>query len=97
MPYTGVVAPITYTEISNNQIHYVIVDNTPQLNTILDYLDNKIPINNTYFKDLNQDVQDVFLGSTYLEEERYTYKHKGEIKNFPNRLKKEIFKTAIKS
>lgn len=97
MPCTGVVAPITYTEISNNQIHYVVVDNTPQLNTILDYLDNKIPINNTYFKDLNQDVQDVFLGSTYLEEERYTYKHKGEIKNFPNRLKKEIFKTAIKS
>lgn len=97
MPCTGVVAPITYTEISNNQIHYVVADNTPQLNTILDYLDNKIPINNTYFKDLDQDVQDVFLGSTYLEEERYTYKHKGEIKNFPNRLKKEIFKTAIKS
>ena len=97
MPCMGVVAPITYTEISNKQIHYVVADNTPQLNTILDYLDNKIPINNTYFKDLDQDVQDVFLGSTYLEEKRYTYKHKGEIKNFPNRLKKEIFKTAIKS
>lgn len=97
MPCTGVVAPITYTEISNNQIHYVVADNTPQLNTILEYLDNKIPVNNTYFKDLDQDVQDVFLGSTYLEEECYIYKYKGKIKKFPKKLKKEIFKTAIKS
>ena len=54
-------------------------------------------LNNTYFKDLDQDVQDVFLGSTYLEEECYIYKYKGKIKKFPKKLKKEIFKTAIKS
>lgn len=97
MPCTGVIAPITYTEIVDNQIRYVVADKTPQLNTILEYLDNKIPVNNTYFKDLDQDVQDVFLGSTYLEEECYIYKYKGKIKKFPKKLKKEIFKTAIKS
>ena len=97
MPCTGVIAPITHTEIVDNQIRYVVADKTPQLNTILEYLDNKIPVNNTYFKDLDQDVQDVFLGSTYLEEECYIYKYKGKIKKFPKKLKKEIFKTAIKS
>lgn len=97
MPCTGVIAPITYTEIVDNQIRYVVADKPPQLNTILEYLDNKIPVNNTYFKDLDQDVQNVFLGSTYLEEECYIYKYKGKIKKFPKKLKKEIFKTAIKS
>lgn len=97
MPCTGVVAPITYIEINDNQIRYVVTDNTPQLNTILEYLDNKIPVNNTYFKDLDQDVQDVFLGSTYLEEECYIYKYKGKIKNFPKKLKKEIFETLANS
>lgn len=37
----------------------------------------------------------VFLGSTYLEEERYTYERNGEIENFPDRLKKEIFNVDI--
>lgn len=97
MPCTGVVAPITYTEITDNQIHYVVADKTPQLNTILEYLDNKIPVNNKYFKDLDQDVQDVFLGSTYLEEKCYIYKHKGKIKNFPKKLKKEIFENLTNS
>ena len=97
MPCTGVVAPIIYTEITDNQIHYVVADKTPQLNTILEYLDNKIPVNNKYFKDLDQDVQDVFLGSTYLEEKCYIYKHKGKIKNFPKKLKKEIFENLTNS
>lgn len=97
MPCTGVVAPITYVEINNNRIRYIVVDNTPQVTTILEYLDNKFPVNDRYFKDLDQDVQDVFLGSTYLEEERYTYKYKGKLKNFPNKLKKEIFENTIKS
>lgn len=97
MPCTGVAAPITYIEINDNQIRYVVTDNTPQLNTILEYLDNKIPVNNTYFKDLDQDVQDVFLGSTYLEEKCYIYKYKDKIKNFPKKLKKEIFETLANS
>lgn len=97
MPCTGVVAPVTYVEISNNRIRYIVADNTPQITTILEYLDNKFTVNDRYFKDLDQDIQDVFLGSTYLEEERYTYKYKGKLKNFPNKLKKEIFENAIKS
>ena len=61
----------------------------------MEYLDNKFPVNDVYFKDLDQDVQDVFLGSTYLEEERYTYERNGEIENLPDRLKKEIFNMDI--
>lgn len=97
MPCTGVVAPVTYVNITNNRMQYIVADNTPQLTTVLEYLDNKFPVNNAYFKDLDQDVQDVFLGSTYLEEERYTYKYKGKLKNFPNKLKKEIFEILTKS
>lgn len=95
MPCTGVVAPVTYVEIIDGQTRYVVADKTPQLDTILEYLDNKFPVNDVYFKDLDQDVQDVFLGSTYLEEERYTYERNGEIENFPDRLKKEIFNIDI--
>lgn len=95
MPCTGVVAPVTYVEIIDGQTRYVVADKTPQLDTILEYLDNKFPVNDVYFKDLDQDIQDVFLGSTYLEEERYTYEHNGEIENFPDRLKKEIFNIDI--
>jgi hypothetical protein len=95
MPCTGVVAPVTYVEIIDGQTYYVVADHTPQLETVLEYLDNKFPVNDVYFKDLDKDVQDVFLGSTYLEEERYTYEHNGEIENFPDRLKKEIFNIDI--
>lgn len=95
MPCTGVVAPVTYVEIIDGQTYYVVADHTPQLETVLEYLDNKFPVNDVYFKDLDKDVQDVFLGSTYLEEERYTYERNGEIENFPDRLKKEIFNIDI--
>lgn len=95
MPCTGVVAPVTYVEIIDGQTRYVVADKTPQLDTILEYLDNKLPVNDVYFKDLDQDVQDVFLGSTYLEEERYAYERDSEVKNFPDRLKKEIFNIDI--
>ena len=95
MPCTGVVAPVTYVEIIDGQTRYVVADKTPQLDTILEYLDNKFPVNDVYFKDLDQDVQDVFLGSTYLEEERYAYERDSEVKNFPDRLKKEIFNIDI--
>ena len=67
--YSGEVSLQTYRQNNNR-----IVCLNPELAIIKDYVTNKIPINNIYFKDLPKGVQDIFLDTTLVSEERFNYR-----------------------
>lgn len=76
--YSGEVALQTYRQKDNH-----IVCLNPELAIIKDYVNNEIPINNTYFKDLPKGVQDAFLDTTLVLEERFNYRTNGQNSPMP--------------
>lgn len=62
--------------------HHIICLN-PELAIVKDYVTNEIPINNTYFKDLPKGVQDAFLDTTFVSEERFNYRTNGQDSPMP--------------
>jgi hypothetical protein len=76
--YSGEVALQTYRQKDNH-----IVCLNPELSIIKDYVTNKIAINNTYFKDLSKGVQDAFLDTTLVSEERFNYRTNGQDSPMP--------------
>lgn len=67
--YSGEVSLQTYRQKDNR-----IICLNPELEIIKDYVNNKIAINNIYFKDLPKGVQDAFLDTTLVSEERFNYR-----------------------
>lgn len=76
--YSGEVSLQTYRKKDNH-----IVCLNPELAIIKDYVNNTIPINNTYFKDLPKGVQDAFLDTTLVSEERFNYRTNGQDSPMP--------------
>lgn len=76
--YSGEVALQTYRQKDNH-----IVCLNPELSIIKDYVTNTIAINNTYFKDLPKGVQDAFLDTTFVSEERFNYRTNGQDSPMP--------------
>ena len=76
--YNGEVALQTYRQKDNH-----IVCLNPELSIIKDYVNNKIAINNIYFKDLPKGVQDAFLDTTFVSEERFNYRTNGQDSPMP--------------
>jgi len=76
--YSGEVALQTYRQKDNH-----IVCLNPELSIIKDYVNNTIAINNTYFKDLPKGVQDAFLDTTLVSEERFNYRTNGQDSPMP--------------
>ena len=79
--YSGEVALQTYRQ----KDHHIICLN-PELEIIKDYVTNEIPINNTYFKNLPKGVQDAFLDTTLVSEERFNYRTNGQDSPMPDNL-----------
>lgn len=76
--YSGEVSLQTYRQKDNH-----IICLNPKLAIIKDYVNNEIPINNTYFKDLPKGVQDAFLDTTLVSEERFNYRTNGQDSPMP--------------
>lgn len=76
--YSGKIALQTYRQ----KDHHIICLN-PELSIIKDYVNNTIAINNTYFKDLPKGVQDAFLDTTLVSEERFNYRTNGQDSPMP--------------
>ena len=76
--YSGEVSLQTYRQKDN----YIVCLN-PELAIIKDYVNNTIAINNTYFKDLPKGVQDAFLDTTLVSEERFNYRTNGQDSPMP--------------
>ena len=76
--YSGEMALQTYRQKDN----YIVCLN-PELAIVKDYVTNEIPINNTYFKDLPKGVQDAFLDTTLVSEERFNYRTNGQNSPMP--------------
>lgn len=76
--YSGEIALQTYRQ----KDHHIICLN-PELAIIKDYVNNTIAINNTYFKDLPKGVQDAFLDTTLVSEERFNYRTNGQDSPMP--------------
>lgn len=76
--YSGEVALQTYRQKDNR-----IICLNPELNIIKDYVNNTIAINNAYFKDLPKGVQDAFLDTTLVSEERFNYRTNGQDSPMP--------------
>lgn len=76
--YSGEVALQTYCQKDNCIVHL-----NPELAIIKDYVNNTIAINNTYFKDLPKGVQDAFLDTTFVSEERFNYRTNGQDSPMP--------------
>lgn len=76
--YSGEVSLQTYRQKDNH-----IICLNPELAIIKDYVNNEIPINNTYFKDLPKGVQDAFLDTTLVSEERFNYRTNGQDSPMP--------------
>lgn len=76
--YSGEVALQTYRQKDNH-----IVCLNPELSIIKNYVNNTIAINNTYFKDLPKGVQDAFLDTTLVSEERFNYRTNGQDSPMP--------------
>lgn len=79
--YSGEMSLQTYRQ----KDHHIICLN-PELAIVKDYVTNEIPINNTYFKDLPKGVQDAFLDTTLVSEERFNYRTNGQDSPMPNNL-----------
>lgn len=79
--YSGEMSLQTYRQ----KDHYIICLN-PELAIVKDYVTNEIPINNTYFKDLPKGVQDAFLDTTLVSEERFNYRTNGQDSPMPDNL-----------
>lgn len=79
--YSGEVALQTYRQKDNR-----IIGLNPELAIIKDYVTNKIAINNTYFKDLPKGVQDAFLDTTLVSEERFNYRTNGQDSPMPTNI-----------
>ena len=76
--YSGEMSLQTYRQ----KDHHIICLN-PELAIVKDYVTNKIAINNTYFKDLPEGVQDAFLDTTFVSEERFNYRTNGQNSPMP--------------
>lgn len=76
--YSGEMSLQTYRQ----KDHHIICLN-PELAIVKDYVTNKIAINNTYFKDLPGGVQDAFLDTTFVSEERFNYRTNGQDSPMP--------------
>ena len=76
--YSGEVSLQTYRQKDNH-----IICLNPELAIIKNYVTNKIAINNTYFKDLPEGVQDAFLDTTLVSEERFNYRTNGQDSPMP--------------
>lgn len=76
--YSGEIALQTYRQ----KDHHIICLN-PELAIIKDYVNNTIAINNAYFKDLPKGVQDAFLDTTLVSEERFNYRTNGQNSPMP--------------
>lgn len=79
--YSGEVALQTYRQKDNH-----IVCLNPELAIIKDYVNNTIAINNTYFKNLPKSVQDAFLDTTLVSEERFNYRTNGQDSPMPTNI-----------
>lgn len=79
--YSGEIALQTYRQKENH-----IICLNPELNIIKDYINNKIAVNNSYFKDLPTGVQDAFLDTTIISEERFNYRTNGQDSPMPNNI-----------
>lgn len=79
--YSGEVSLQTYRQNDNR-----IVCLNPEIAIIKDYVTNKIAINNTCFKDLPKGVQDAFLDTTLVSEERFNYRTNGQDSPMPDNL-----------
>lgn len=79
--YSGEVALQTYRQKDNR-----IICLNPELAIVKDYVTNKIAINNTYFKDLPKGIQDAFLDTTLISEERFNYRTNGQDSPMPDNL-----------
>lgn len=79
--YSGEMSLQTYRQ----KDHHIICLN-PELAIVKDYVTNEIPINNTYFKDLPKGVQDAFLDTTLVSEERFNYRTNGQDRPMPDNL-----------
>lgn len=79
--YSGEVALQTYRQKDNH-----IVCLNPELSIIKDYVNNTIAINNTYFKNLPKGVQDAFLDTTLVSEERFNYRTNGQDRPMPTNI-----------
>lgn len=79
--YSGEMSLQTYRQKDNH-----IVCLNPELAIVKDYVTNKIHINNTYFKDLPKGVQDAFLDTTRVSEERFNYRTNGQDSPMPDNL-----------
>ena len=79
--YSGEMSLQTYRQ----KDHHIICLN-PELAIVKDYITNEIPINNTYFKDLPKGVQDAFLDTTLVSEERFNYRTNGQDSSMPDNL-----------
>lgn len=79
--YSGEMSLQTYRQ----KDHHIICLN-PELAIVKDYVTNEIPINNTYFKDLPKGVQDAFLDTTLVSEERFNYRTNGQDSPMPDNL-----------
>lgn len=76
--YSGEVALQTYRQKDN---HVVCLN--PELDIIKDYVTNNITIHDIYFKDLPKGVQDIFLDTTLVSEERFNYRTNGQDSPMP--------------
>lgn len=79
--YSGEIALQTYRQKDNR-----IICLNPELSIIKDYVNNTLTINNTYFKDLPKGVQDAFLDTTRVSEERFNYRTNGQDSPMPDNL-----------
>lgn len=79
--YSGEVSLQTYRQKNNH-----IVCLNPELDIIKNYVNNEIAINNTYFKDLPKGIQDAFLDTTFVSEERFNYRVNGQDSPMPNNI-----------
>lgn len=79
--YSGEMSLQTYRQKDNH-----IICLNPELAIIKDYVNNEIPINNTYFKDLPKGVQDAFLDTTLVSEERFNYRTNGQDNPTPTNI-----------
>lgn len=79
--YSGEMSLQTYRQ----KDHHIVCLN-PELAIVKDYINNTIAINNTYFKDLPKGVQDAFLDTTLVSEERFNYRTNGQDSPMPDNL-----------
>lgn len=79
--YSGEVSLQTYRQKDNH-----IICLNPELAIIKGYVNNEIPINNRYFKDLPKGVQDAFLDTTLVLEERFNYRTNGQDSPMPTNI-----------